>query len=222
MPGKLKSTMLENNILYITNRWMQRAVDCTKHKGFRPACQQSLCEENTDNGSRLVGLWPLQLVPALEAHMSKAKAAAAQNTQVVEKAPAQNGYLKDGKFVCPDDFKKVKYSEWPKDLKEAYKAYRKAGYEKIQKALDEKWDRLIGMLDGEALALAKELREGGPKKKANPAADLFGKESPEVGDKVPFSLDKLKLIEKCQAKGYVLDVVGSDIVLKDLPAPEAE
>ena len=152
--------------------------------------------------------------------MSKKQVVAAAQNAVVGKAQV----VENGKFKVPEEYKKVLYRDWPESLKKEYQAYRKAGYEKAQKALDEKWDRLLGMLDGDALALAKEIRNGAPKKKANPAQDLFGKE-PEVGDRVLFSMDKLKLVEKCQAKGFKLDIEtgkeGAEVVLKALPKEEA-
>lgn len=144
--------------------------------------------------------------------MSKKQIVAAAQNAVVEMAQ-----VSDVKFKVPEEYKKVLYRDWPEALKKEYQAYRKAGYEKAQKALDEKWDKLLAMLDGDALALAKEIREGAPRKKSNPAQDLFGKEEPEVGSKTPFEMSKMKLIEKCQAKGYELDVKDNQIVLVALP-----
>lgn len=143
--------------------------------------------------------------------------------KAVAAKPAENGVVVEkAAFKVPDEFKKVKYSEWPKELKEQYKAYRKAGYDKLEEAKEAKWAELFVMLkDNEAaLALAKEIHDGPGRARANPAKELFGKE-PEVGLTIDFAMDKLKLIKKCQDKGYSLDVKDNKIVLVALPAAAA-
>lgn len=144
--------------------------------------------------------------------MSKKQTVAAAQNAVVEVADTAV------KFAIPKELKGVPSRDWPQEVKDQYKAYRKYLDSQREAKMEALWSQLFGMLDGEALKLAQEIKEGGAKKKANPAAELFGVEEPAVGDKVALSLDNIKLVEKCQAKGYVVDIVGNEIVLKSLPA----
>lgn len=125
-------------------------------------------------------------------------------------------------FKTPEEYKKVSYTKWPEALKEEYKAYRAALKEKAEAELSAKWDQLFEMLKGddEALALAKEIRNPSKPKK-NPVKDLFGSDSPEIGSAVPFEMGKMKLVEKCQAKGWVLDIKDNKICVVQAPAEEA-
>lgn len=142
----------------------------------------------------------------------KAATPAATGAAVVEKAA----------FKVPEEYKKVKYSEWPQALKDQYAAYRKAGRGKLEEAREAKWSELFELIKGNeaALALAKEIHDGPGRAKANPAKELFGQD-PEVGLTVAFAMDKLKLVKKCQDKGYSLDVKDNKIVLVALPAAAA-
>ena len=143
--------------------------------------------------------------------MSKKQTVAAAQNAVVEVADTAV------KFAIPKELKGVPSRDWPQDVKDQYKAYRKYLDSQREAKMEALWSQLLGMLDGEALKLAQEIKEGGAKKKANPAAELFGVEEPDVGDKAPFEMGKMKLIEKCQAKGYKLDVKDNQIVLIALP-----
>lgn len=138
--------------------------------------------------------------------------------------PAENGAAVAEKiaFKVPEEFKKVKYSEWPQELKDQYTAYRKAGRGKLEEAREAKWSELFELIKNNeaALALAKEIHDGPGRAKANPAKELFGQD-PEVGLTTAFAMDKLKLVKKCQDKGYSLDVKDNKIVLVALPAAAA-
>lgn len=117
------------------------------------------------------------------------------------------------KFKIPEEYKKVLYRDWPDSLKKEYQAYRKAGYARIEAEKNELWDKLISMLDGEALDLATQIRNG-LKKKTGALVAIFGTDDVKVGDSVPFSMDLMPKVMAANNKGNVtLEIADNKITV---------
>lgn len=118
-------------------------------------------------------------------------------------------------FKIPEQYKKVKYSEWPEQYKKEYQAWRKDGNEKRDAAKEEKWTKLLKMLEdnAEAFNLALEIKSSSVKR-PTVLTDIFGTENVNVGDSVPFSLALLKKVDKVNEKGKVsLDIKDNMIIV---------
>ena len=83
---------------------------------------------------------------------------AKKNANVVEQV------VEEVKFKVPEEYKKVLYRDWPDTLKKEYQAYRKAINEKAAAEKEELWGKLLPMLDGEALDLALQIKNGQKKR----------------------------------------------------------
>lgn len=117
------------------------------------------------------------------------------------------------KFKIPEEYKKVLYRDWPDSLKKEYQAYRKAGYARIEAEKNELWDKLISMLDGEALDLATQIRNG-LKKKTGALVAIFGTDDVQVGDSVPFNMDLMPKVIAANNKGNVtLEIADNKITV---------
>lgn len=117
------------------------------------------------------------------------------------------------KFKIPEEYKKVLYRDWPDALKKEYHAYRKAGYEKAAAEKEELWSKLLSMLDGEALDLALQIKNG-LKKRASALSAIFGTTDVLVGDSVPFNMDLLGKVKAVNDKGNVtLEITDNKIVV---------
>lgn len=124
------------------------------------------------------------------------------------------------KFKIPEEYKKVLYKDWPDTLKKEYQAYRKAVYEKAAKEKEELWNKLLPMLDGEALDLALQIKNG-LKKRPSALSAIFGTTDVVVGDSVPFNMDLIGKIEAVNKKGNVtLEITDNKIVVTAINAAE--
>ena len=124
------------------------------------------------------------------------------------------------KFKIPEEYKKVLYKDWPDTLKKEYQAYRKAVYEKAAKEKEELWNKLLPMLDGEALDLALQIKNG-LKKRPSALSAIFGTTDVVVGDSVPFNMDLIGKIEAVNKKGdYTLEITDNKIVVTAINAAE--
>ena len=143
--------------------------------------------------------------------MAKKNANAVVEQAVVTEAP---------KFKIPEEYKKVLYRDWPDALKKEYQAYRKAGYEKAAAEKEELWSKLLPMLDGEALDLALQIKNG-LKKRPSALSAIFGTTDVAVGDSVPFNMDLLGKIEAVNKKGnYTLEITDNKIVVAAINVAE--
>ena len=117
------------------------------------------------------------------------------------------------KFKIPEEYKKVLYRDWPDALKKEYQAYRKAGYEKAAAEKEELWSKLLPMLDGEALDLALQIKNG-MKKRPSALSAIFGTTDVVVGDSVPFNMELIGKVEAVNKKGdYTLEITDNKIVV---------
>ena len=124
------------------------------------------------------------------------------------------------KFKIPEEYKKVLYRDWPDALKKEYQAYRKAGYEKAAAEKEELWGKLLPMLDGEALDLALQIKNG-LKKRASALSTIFGTTDVVVGDSVPFNMDLLGKVKAVNDKGNVtLEITDNKIVVAAINVAE--
>ena len=124
------------------------------------------------------------------------------------------------KFKIPEEYKKVLYRDWPDTLKKEYQAYRKAGYEKAAAEKEELWGKLLPMLDGEALDLALQIKNG-LKKRASALSTIFGTTDVVVGDSVPFNMDLLGKVKAVNDKGNVtLEITDNKIVVAAINVAE--
>ena len=124
------------------------------------------------------------------------------------------------KFKIPEEYKKVLYRDWPDALKKEYQAYRKAGYEKAAAEKEELWGKLLPMLDGEALDLALQIKNG-LKKRASALSTIFGTTDVVVGDSVPFNMDLLGKVKAVNDKGNVtLEITDNKIVVTAINTAE--
>ena len=124
------------------------------------------------------------------------------------------------KFKIPEEYKKVLYRDWPDALKKEYQAYRKAGYEKAAAEKEELWGKLLPMLDGEALDLALQIKNG-LKKRASALSAIFGTTDVLVGDSVPFNMDLLGKVKAVNDKGNVtLEITDNKIVVTAINTAE--
>lgn len=124
------------------------------------------------------------------------------------------------KFKIPEEYKKVLYRDWPDALKKEYQAYRKAGYEKAAAEKEELWGKLLPMLDGEALDLALQIKNG-LKKRASALSTIFGTTDVVVGDSVPFNMDLLGKVKAVNDKGNVtLEITDNKIVVTAINVAE--
>ena len=117
------------------------------------------------------------------------------------------------KFKIPEEYKKVLYRDWPDTLKKEYQAYRKANNEKAAAEKEELWGKLLPMLDGEALDLALQIKNG-LKKRPSALSAIFGTTDVVVGDSVPFNMELIGKVEAVNKKGdYTLDITDNKIVV---------
>ena len=117
------------------------------------------------------------------------------------------------KFKIPEEYKKVLYRDWPDALKKEYQAYRKANNEKAAAEKEELWSKLLPMLDGEALDLALQIKNG-LKKRPSALSAIFGTTDVVVGDSVPFNMDLLGKVKAVNDKGNVtLEITDNKIVV---------
>mgnify|MGYP001776482376 FL=1 len=117
------------------------------------------------------------------------------------------------KFKIPEEYKKVLYRDWPDALKKEYQAYRKASNEKAAAEKEELWSKLLPMLDGEALDLALQIKNG-LKKRPSALSAIFGTTDVVVGDSVPFNMDLLGKVKAVNDKGNVtLEITDNKIVV---------
>lgn len=124
------------------------------------------------------------------------------------------------KFKIPEEYKKVLYRDWPDALKKEYQAYRKAGYEKAAAEKEELWGKLLPMLDGEALDLALQIKNG-LKKRPSALSVIFGTTNVLVGDSVPFNMDLLGKVKAVNDKGNVtLEITDNKIVVTAINTAE--
>ena len=136
---------------------------------------------------------------------------AKQNVNVVEQV------VEEVKFKVPEEYKKVLYRDWPDTLKKEYQAYRKANNEK---AAAELWGKLLPMLDGEALDLALQIKNG-QKKRQSALSAIFGTTDVAVGDSVPFNMELIGKIEAVNKKGdYTLEITDNKIVVTAINVAE--
>lgn len=124
------------------------------------------------------------------------------------------------KFKIPEEYKKVLYRDWPDALKKEYQAYRKASYEKAAAEKEELWGKLLSMLDGEALDLAFQIKNG-LKKRVSALSAIFGTTDVLVGDSVPFNMDLLGKVKAVNDKGNVtLEITDNKIVVTAINTAE--
>ena len=124
------------------------------------------------------------------------------------------------KFKIPEEYKKVLYRDWPDALKKEYQAYRKANNEKAAKEKEELWNKLLPMLDGEALDLALQIKNG-LKKRQSALSTIFGTTNVVVGDSVPFNMDLLGKVKAVNDKGNVtLEITDNKIVVAAINVAE--
>lgn len=135
-------------------------------------------------------------------------------------AVAEQAVVDGPKFKIPEEYKKVLYRDWPDTLKKEYQAYRKAGYEKAAAEKEELWGKLLPMLDGEALDLALQIKNG-LKKRASALSTIFGTTDVVVGDSVPFNMDLLGKVKAVNDKGNVtLEITDNKIVVAAINVAE--
>ena len=128
--------------------------------------------------------------------------------------------VEEVKFKVPEEYKKVLYKDWPDALKKEYQAYRKVSYEKAAKEKEELWNKLLPMLEGEALDLALQIKNG-QKKRPSALSAIFGTTDVAVGDAVPFNMELIGKIEAVNKKGdYTLDITDNKIVVKAINVAE--
>ena len=128
--------------------------------------------------------------------------------------------VEEVKFKVPEEYKKVLYRDWPDTLKKEYQAYRKANNEKAVAEKEELWGKLLPMLDGEALDLALQIKNG-QKKRPSALSAIFGTTDVAVGDAVPFNMELIGKIEAVNKKGdYTLDITDNKIVVKAINVAE--
>lgn len=143
----------------------------------------------------------------------KKNAVAVAETQVVETT----------KFVIPEEYKKTKYKDWPDSLKQQYQKYRKDGYNKKAKELDELWQQLVSKLEGDALDLALKIKNFQAKKRENALEKIFGDGPYEIGTAAPFNMDLLNAVQNINRQGkYVLEITDNQIVISDIKEAETE
>ena len=124
------------------------------------------------------------------------------------------------KFKIPEEYKKVLYKDWPDALKKEYQAYRKANNEKAAAEKEELWGKLLPMLDGEALDLALQIKNG-LKKRTGPLFAIFGTTDVAVGDTVPFNMELIGKVEAVNKKGdYTLNITDNKIVVTAINVAE--
>ena len=124
------------------------------------------------------------------------------------------------KFKIPEEYKKVLYRDWPDALKKEYQAYRKANNEKAAAEKEELWSKLLPMLDGEALDLALQIKNG-LKKRPSALSAIFGTTDVVVGDSVPFNMDLLGKVKAVNDKGNVtLEITDNKIVVAAINVAE--
>ena len=139
---------------------------------------------------------------------------AKQNVNVVEQV------VEEVKFKVPEEYKKVLYRDWPDTLKKEYQAYRKINNEKAAKEKEELWNKLLPMLDGEALDLALQIKNG-LKKRTGPLFAIFGTTDVAVGDTVPFNMELIGKVEAVNKKGdYTLNITDNKIVVTAINVAE--
>ena len=139
---------------------------------------------------------------------------AKQNVNVVEQV------VEEVKFKVPEEYKKVLYRDWPDTLKKEYQAYRKANNEKAAAEKEELWGKLLPMLDGEALDLALQIKNG-LKKRTGPLFAIFGTTDVAVGDTVPFNMELIGKVEAVNKKGdYTLNITDNKIVVTAINVAE--
>ena len=139
---------------------------------------------------------------------------AKQNVNVVEQV------VEEVKFKVPEEYKKVLYRDWPDALKKEYQAYRKANNEKAAAEKEELWGKLLPMLDGEALDLALQIKNG-LKKRTGPLFAIFGTTDVAVGDTVPFNMELIGKVEAVNKKGdYTLEITDNKIVVTAINVAE--
>ena len=128
--------------------------------------------------------------------------------------------VEEVKFKIPEEYKKVLYKDWPDTLKKEYHAYRKANNEKAAKEKEELWNKLLPMLDGEALDLALQIKNG-LKKRPSALSAIFGTTDVVVGDSVPFNMDLLGKVKAVNDKGNVtLEITDNKIVVAAINVAE--
>ena len=139
---------------------------------------------------------------------------AKKNANVVEQV------VEEVKFKVPEEYKKVLYKDWPDALKKEYQAYRKINNEKAAKEKEELWNKLLPMLDGEALDLALQIKNG-LKKRTGPLFAIFGTTDVAVGDEVPFNMELIGKVEAVNKKGdYTLNITDNKIVVTAINVAE--
>ena len=139
---------------------------------------------------------------------------AKQNVNVVEQV------VEEVKFKVPEEYKKVLYRDWPDALKKEYQAYRKANNEKAAAEKEELWGKLLPMLDGEALDLALQIKNG-QKKRPSALSAIFGTTNVVVGDSVPFNMELIGKVETVNKTGdYTLDITDNKIVVTAINVAE--
>ena len=139
---------------------------------------------------------------------------AKQNVNVVEQV------VEEVKFKVPEEYKKVLYRDWPDTLKKEYQAYRKASNEKAAAEKEELWGKLLPMLDGEALDLALQIKNG-QKKRPSALSAIFGTTNVVVGDSVPFNMELIGKVEAVNKKvDYTLDITDNKIVVTAINVAE--
>ena len=128
--------------------------------------------------------------------------------------------VEEVKFKVPEEYKKVLYRDWPDTLKKEYQAYRKANNEKAVAEKEELWGKLLPMLDGEALDLALQIKNG-QKKRPSALSAIFGTTNVVVGDSVPFNMELIGKVEAVNKKGdYTLDITDNKIVVTAINVAE--
>ena len=128
--------------------------------------------------------------------------------------------VEEVKFKVPEEYKKVLYRDWPDALKKEYQAYRKANNEKAVAEKEELWGKLLPMLDGEALDLALQIKNG-QKKRPSALSAIFGTTNVVVGDSVPFNMELIGKVEAVNKKGdYTLDITDNKIVVTAINVAE--
>ena len=139
---------------------------------------------------------------------------AKKNANVVEQV------VEEAKFKVPEEYKKVLYRDWPDTLKKEYQAYRKAAAEKAAAEKEELWGKLLPMLDGEALDLALQIKNG-QKKRSSALSAIFGTTDVAIGDSVPFNMDLLGKVKAVNDKGNVtLEITDNKIVVVSMNVAE--
>ena len=139
---------------------------------------------------------------------------AKQNVNVVEQV------VEEVKFKVPEEYKKVLYRDWPDTLKKEYHAYRKASNEKAAAEKEELWGKLLPMLEGEALDLALQIKNG-QKKRPSALSAIFGTTDVVVGDSVPFNMELIGKVETVNKTGdYTLDITDNKIVVTAINVAE--